>query len=233
MRRLKRRLILAFLLVAAIGLSAWRFYDPGWRYPIKGVDVSHHQGSVDWEALAGDDISFAYIKASEGGDWVDSRFSINWEQAETAGLLRGAYHFFTLCTEGREQAANMIATVPDAPGMLPPAVDLEYAGNCSGRPSSEEFTEELSAFLYTISEHYQMRPVIYTNAHFYREYLAEDPPDVTWWMQTPVVEPWGEPEWTIWQHIPGRVDGVNGDVDRNVFGGSRAELVALAERHSG
>ena len=215
------------------GVLAWRFYDPGWRYDIRGVDVSHHQGEVDWEALGGDGTAFAYIKSTEGGDWVDSRFEENWEGADEAGVLRGAYHFFTLCTPGSEQAANMIAVVPDEPGMLPPAVDLEFGGNCAARPTVISFRTELDAFLETIEEHYQMRPVIYTNAHFFRRYLQDDPPRVTWWMQSPIVEPWGAPEWTFWQYLPGPKDGVEGDVDRNVFDGTESELAALTRRTVG
>lgn len=216
------------LIVAAV--AVWRFYDPGWRYSVRGVDVSHHQGQVDWQALAADGTVFAYIKSTEGGDWTDSRFEENWRGADDAGVLRGAYHFFTLCTPGTEQAAHMVATVPDEPGMLPPAVDLEFAGNCSARPTVEEFRAELDTFLTTIEAHYRMQPVIYTNAHFYSQYLDKQPPEATWWMVSPVLEPWGSPDWTFWQYTPGPMDGVTGDVDRNVFDGNWTDLTALTIR---
>lgn len=224
--------------VAAVGalvltVVAWRLYDPGWQYPIKGVDVSHHQGEIDWNALVADDVSFTYIKATEGGDWIDTRFAENWEGAGKTGVLRGAYHFFTLCTSGADQAANMLSAVPDEEGMLPPAVDLEFAGNCSARPTVAEFRTELDAFLDELTAHYRMTPVIYTNAHFYQEYLDDDPPDVVWWIQTTVVPPWGSPEWTIWQHTPGPKAGVDGDVDRNVFRGEVNDLAALTVRDTG
>lgn len=105
------------LLIAAAFL--WQFYDPGAEFEVRGVDVSHHQGDIDWTALAQDDVSFAYIKATEGGDWVDPKFTENWEAAHEAGVIRGAYHFFTFCRSGVDQAANLIATVPKASGMLP------------------------------------------------------------------------------------------------------------------
>jgi lysozyme len=227
--RLSRRalLVLGLLLLAGGGLLFWRFYDPGWRYEVKGVDVSHHQGEIDWVALADDNVSFAYIKSTEGSDWVDSRFAENWQAAGETGITRGAYHFFTLCTSGAAQAGHMVSIVPTEPGTLPPAIDLEFAGNCSARPTVDEFRDELDAFLTVLTDHYETKPVIYTNAEFYREYLSTDPPDVTWWIQTPLLEPWGEPEWTIWQHTQGRKDGVDGDIDRNVFRGDSADLVAL------
>ena len=124
----------------------------------------------------------------------------------------------------------MVANVPDEPGMLPPAVDLEFTGNCPARPTVAEFRTELDAFLATVAAHYRMRPVIYTNAHFFDVYLADDPPEVIWWMHSPILEPWGSPEWTFWQHTPGSKDGVTGEVDRNVFHGNRADLEALTKR---
>lgn len=148
-------------------------------------------------------------------------------------MLRGAYHFFTLCTPGADQAANMVATVPDEPGMLPPAVDLEFAGKCSARPAVDELRAELEVFLETIETHYRIQPVIYTNAHFYNTYLNDAPPEVIWWMQSPILEPWGSPDWTFWQYNPGRKDGVAGDVDRNVFDGTLADLGVLTERETG
>jgi len=227
--------ISAVALVASlvIGYLGFKYWEPGWRYDVQGVDVSHHQGSIDWVALADDGTRFAYIKATEGGDWIDSRFFENWQAAGDVGVLRGAYHFFTLCTPGVDQAAHMIATVPDDPGMLPPAVDLEFGGNCSARPAVDEFLLDLGGFLEAIKEHYGMRPVVYTNTDFYSFYLDEDPPDVIWWMMSPVWQPWGSPEWTFWQYFPGDRAGVEGRVDRNVFRGDLDELRFLTARASG
>jgi len=214
-------LIVAMAAPAIVGVVAFRYWDPGRQFDVRGVDVSHHQGFVDWAALAEDDTAFAYIKSTEGGDWTDPRSAANWLAAGDAGLLRGAYHFFTLCTPGDDQAANMIATVPDEPGMLPPAVDLEFGGNCSARPEVDELLQQLDVFLVTITNHYRMRPVVYTNADFYAEYLVDRPPDVTWWIMSPVWQPWGSPEWTFWQYFPGYRAGVSGRIDRMCFVGNR------------
>jgi lysozyme len=215
-----------------VGVGGYLFFEPGWRYVVHGVDVSHHQGDIDWTDLADDRTDFAYIKATEGADWIDPLFEANWRSAGQAGVLRGAYHFFTLCTPGGQQALNMIDVVPDATDMLPPAVDLEFGGNCSERPSVDDFRGELDSFLGAIERHYRMRPVIYTNAQFYDTYLRDEPPDVIWWIMSPVLEPWGSPEWTLWQSFPGHRKGVEGRVDRNVFRGDLGELEALARRKS-
>jgi lysozyme len=92
-------------LVVAMLAGRW---TPWASRHIQGVDVSWRQGAIDWRALAGDNIAFAYIKASEGGDHVDPRFSTNWEEAGAAGFYRGSYHVFTLCQPGARQAANFI-----------------------------------------------------------------------------------------------------------------------------
>src|SRR3954469_13973606 len=107
--------------------------DGGWRpselrYPYQGVDVSHHQGHIAWAKLPGQGVDFAYIKATEGADHVDRRFSINWRRAGAPGLRRGAYHFFTLCRSGRDQAAPFLLYVPFEAAALPPALDLEFPG---------------------------------------------------------------------------------------------------------
>jgi lysozyme len=223
---------IAFGVLLLIAFAGYQFWEPGWRYDVRGVDVSRHQETIDWPRLANDGTAFAYIKATEGEDWVDVRFSENWQSAGDAEVLRGAYHFFTFCASGADQAANMTATLPDEPGMLPPAVDLEFSGNCSVRPSVEDFRIELGVFLERIEDRYGMQPLIYTNAEFYDAYLAEQPPDVTWWIMSPVWEPWGSPEWTFWQYFPGDRAGVDGRVDRNVFRGTEDELRALTVRQS-
>lgn len=225
-RRLRIGLIVVGLLLVAAG-AVWQFYDPGSGYRVRGVDVSHHQGPIDWPALAADDTSFAYIKATEGGDWVDSRFEENWEASRDAGVIRGAYHFFTFCRPGIEQAANLIATVPVEPGMLPPAVDLEFGGNCDARPTVADFRAELEAFLDAAEAHYGSRLVAYVPIDFYDAYLAADPPDMVWWVRSLGWEPLGEPQWTFWQYFIGEKDGVAGRVDRNAFAGDLDDLRAL------
>jgi len=129
----------AVLLMTCLVSLWWFFWVPNWRPHLHegerfGVDVSAHQGVVNWREVAGDNIGFAYIKASEGGDFEDSRFASNWRGAAEAGLARGAYHFFTLCTGGVAQGHHFLSVAPPDHDALPPAVDLELAGNCKNRP---------------------------------------------------------------------------------------------------
>src|SRR5262245_15828853 len=82
------------LVFGALVAAAGGWWTPWAARYIQGVDVSWHQGAIDWRTLAADDVAFAYIKATEGGDHVDERFAFNWREAGAAGLYRGAYHFF-------------------------------------------------------------------------------------------------------------------------------------------
>lgn len=196
-------------------------YEPDRRrYPVRGIDVSHHQGDIDWQTVAQHDVAFAYIKATEGGDHKDKRFSENWAEARKAGIPRGAYHFFTLCKSGAEQAVNFIATVPAEPDALPPVADLEFGGNCANRPEGVVLTQELDVFLNRLEAHYGKRPVLYLTPEFYiahikgTRYAAEYP----LWLRSILREPYYATErWALWQyHNRGRVKGITGPVDLNV-----------------
>lgn len=102
--------VVAIAIVAGIYILTYR--PDASRYPVRGVDVSHHQGKIDWSKVAGDNVAFAYMKATEGGDWKDRKFLENWKAAREAGIATGAYHFFTLCRPGKDQAENFLATLP-------------------------------------------------------------------------------------------------------------------------
>ncbi|WP_282610430.1 GH25 family lysozyme [Pelagibius sp. Alg239-R121] len=233
-RSLTRRLI--FILVLALGgvttLVACAYYyfitfhpDAG-RYPVRGIDVSHHQGAIDWPKVATSGIAFAYIKATEGGDFSDRRFRQNWRGAAAAGLRRGAYHFFTFCRPGIEQAAHFIRTVPADPDMLPPAVDLEFGGNCSVSASRLNPDRELPAFLEAVEAHYGHRALLYATREFYQAHMASKNIVNPLWLRSILFEPdYNRHPWTLWQyHNRGRVAGVQGPVDYNVFAGSMQDF---------
>lgn len=209
------------LALVCLGGALWTWWLPHYRPALHdgeryGIDVSNHQGDIDWTRVAGDDIDFAYIKATEGGDWVDARFSTNWSAAGDAGLDRGAYHFFTLCRPGEEQADNFLEVVRDV-GELPPALDLELAGNCSSRPDPDVVLAEVTAFIERVESATGRRVLLYVGDDWESVYPVRDRLDrLLWhrrWYRRPNVD-----GWLIWQ-VTGmaHVDGITGDVDFDVM----------------
>ncbi len=85
----------------------------------EGIDLSHHNGRVNWEALSTAPLDFVYLKATEGRDWKDTRFQENWLEASQRGWHVGAYHFYLLCRNGAAQAENFIQSVEVREGALP------------------------------------------------------------------------------------------------------------------
>ena len=179
-----RTAVLLVFLAAAAGLFAALFFAVKSKKlqinrwvvsprDVIGVDISEYQADVDMEALAEQNISFIYMKATEGSSYTDSRFRENWENAEEAGIPAGAYHFFSFDSPGKLQAENYVSTVGSISGKLIPAVDVEYYGDKrEDPPEPEEVAKELSAFLGALEEEYHVKPMIYCPREIYRKYIA-------------------------------------------------------------
>jgi lysozyme len=199
-------------------------------YPVTGLDISHHQGAIDWPALRKSGAAFAYIKATEGGNYRDPRFQQNWQGSRDAGLRRGAYHFFTLCKSGAEQAANFIATVPVDADALPHAVDVEHLGPCSGGSAMSNVPAEIESFLDRVEAQYGRRPVVYTTREFHDTHLSGRLLAERFWLRSLVVPPrFRQSQWVLWQyHNRGRRTGVAGPLDLNAFAGSQADFERFA-----
>ena len=215
------------------------FNNPSFsRYPVQGLDVSHHQSYIDWNKVAEKTkYSFAFIKATEGGDWKDTRFQENWRNSRKAGILRGAYHFFTFCRTGKLQAQNFIDSVPVESGTLPPVIDLEFGGNCRARPTREKLLAELEFFIQRLEKVYGQKPLLYITYDFQERYLKENlPPQIKsapLWIRDIFKSPWmpENREWLFWQYSNrGHVPGIKGFVDLNVFKGKPADLEKLLTR---
>ncbi|MGL5852078.1 MAG: GH25 family lysozyme [Phycicoccus sp.] len=215
---------LALAVVAALGgwfvlQVLWPQYRPGLeRGERYGLDVSSHQGRIDWPAVAGDDIDAVYIKASEGATYRDEHFADNWRDARAAGLDVGAYHFFTLCKEGEEQAANLLGRLREVGATasdLPPVVDLELDGNCSQRPAADVLEARLRAFVTEVEAATGQQLVLYTLEAWEQRYPVPADLRRDRWVRRLALRPDGD--WAWWQASNrARVDGVDGPVDLNV-----------------
>ena len=230
---MRRLTALAAALVVALGLAACDGdvatspYPSPMDYSIQGIDVSKYQGDVDWNAVAGSGVRFAYIKATEGGDYLDEKFRQNWELSRASGIARGAYHFAYWCRSAQEQAAWFLANVPNDPGALPPVLDVEWnpqSRTCPKKLPREQALAMMRVILEAMEHAYGKKPVIYTSVDFHREVLQGELLDYPMWVRSvkdyPTVK-YGDRQWHFWQHTAtGTVPGIRGYVDRNCYYGS-------------
>jgi len=220
-------------LVSAAPLLYARFELAALGYPVKGVDVSHYQGEIDWKALSKSGVHFAYIKATEGANMRDRRFADNWRLSREAGVRRGAYHFFSLCKSGAEQAANFIAALSGDLGSLPHAIDAEHMEPCRNGTGVADPLAEIVAYLDAVERNFGKRPLIYTTREFYEAHFRDGwAPErlrkERFWLRNLHRAPDYGP-WMVWQyHNRGRRDGIGGPVDLNAFNGSAKEFEKFA-----
>ncbi|MBC8129318.1 MAG: glycoside hydrolase family 25 protein [Rhizobiaceae bacterium] len=214
---------------ADLGLSDFSASSPQ-AHPVHGIDVSKYQGEIDWGAARDGGVAFAYIKSTEGGDRVDSRFAENWRGAGAAGIPRGAYHFFYWCRDGRSQARWFIDNVPRDANALPPVLDVEWnpdSPTCTKRPPRDDVVKEMNAFMDELESHYGVRPLVYAPIDIHRERLVGTFPRHEFWLRAVRDHPgnvYTSRPFRFWQYTAtGTVPGVSGEVDRNAFSGSRAD----------
>jgi lysozyme len=219
------------VLIASSATAAPRSREPHGqpdrlRYPVRGIDVSHFQGTIDWPTVARHDVAFAYVKATEGVEGRDAQFWRNWRGAQRAGIRVGAYHYFIFCRSPRTQARNFIAVAPRRAGALPPAVDLELARSCPAGLTGREMRKELDAFLAVVEARERRRAILYMTPQFFETY-RRDLPKRALWRRSILAKPTPTPSWKIWQYgSRGRVAGIPTFVDLNVLtapGGLPAE----------
>lgn len=204
------------------------------KYPVRGVDVSHYQGEIDWNELSKNKIFFAFIKATEGSTHVDENYASNREKIKATNIYAGFYHFFSFDSDAETQAENFIVTVPKEDGMLAPVVDLEFYGqNEVNRPDPTQVRAQLSVLLNKLEQHYGIKPIIYTTTKVYHYYIEDYYPEYPLWIRNVYYPPdFGTTDdWVFWQYSDtGRLSGYNGPekyIDLNVFRGSYEQLQTL------
>ncbi len=199
-------------------------------YQIHGIDISHHQGDINWQQLKDDGIidkfpvRFIMIKATEGATKVDENFLDNFYQAREYGFTRGAYHFYSVHSSAREQAAFFIKNVSLENGDLPPVLDVEYKPK---NQTDEAFRQSVLEWLEMVERHYGVKPIIYTYYKFKMKYLNDSVfDDYPYWIAHYYVEKVEyEGPWKFWQHTDvGRLPGIKGYVDFNIYNGSYYDL---------
>lgn len=209
-----------------------------------GIDVSHWQDRIDWARVARSGVDFAWVKASEGTGLVDRRYRRNVTQARAAGIRVGAYHFAVpgrSPRDARRQADHLIRTARAQPGDLVPALDLEVDGGLS-RGALRRWT---TTFLGRVEARLGVRPVLYTSPGFAGaelagvRSLARDHAPALWVAHWGTRRPelpadaWAGRGWTFWQWTDrGRVPGIAGPVDRNLYSGPPLRTLTIGARRA-
>lgn len=218
---------------------------------VPGIDVSRYQPKVDWQKVKNAGIAFAVAKASQS-NWVDPMFATHWAGAKSAGLLRGAYHYFVPDMDPLKQAAAYLKALGDDPGELPPVLDIE-----AKTTSPAKFARDAEVWLVEVEKKLNRKPIIYTAAWYWNSGMFIGGKYPAWaanyplWVATyalkdgaPTLEqlsqskfkpnvPKSWSNWTLWQYSErGRVEGITNtdnrptNVDLNIFSGSLEDFGA-------
>ena len=195
------------------------------KYPIVGIDVSSHNGDIDFYKVKNDGYSFVIIKASEGKDHLDSLFATNYNRAKANGLKVGAYHYFLMNSDGINQAKNFVEAVGWRRLDLPLVIDVEEDNETNKNVSDDIIMKNLNAMIDNLQSR-GFKVMIYTNGNGYKKYVKDRLPiNVGLWICS-FKDPYKI------EHIPnqlqqysqrGRVSGIDGDVDLDVFNGNETQ----------
>ena len=181
-----------------------------------GIDVSHHQGEIDWDsffASRDSTISFVYCKATEGLHHVDSKWRENCIELNNRNIKLGAYHFFLPDKNAVQQASHFLLNYNAKTNYLPPVIDVELETN-----SDSELIKNVIIWLDCVENKIKRRPIIYTSHHFYKTKFKGKLKGYKFWIANYNEAPSGLEDTNIilWQYTDkGRLAGIKGDVDLN------------------
>ena len=198
---------------------------------VHGIDLSHYQGEVFWETVGGHTkMAYVYLKATEGGDRIDSRYERNIELAHRYGLKVGSYHFFRPKTPLHLQLRNFTTQCLPGEQDLIPMIDVETTADMP----DAQFCDSLMTFLRMVERAYHQKPLVYTFRNFYNWHLVGQLDDyqlmIAMYQDEEPVLADGR-DITMWQYTgKGRIVGVNGYVDKSRFLGKHA-LREIRFRH--
>lgn len=224
--KLKKIAVIGMILLSILAFLEYKGYI--WHtslfasgYEIRGLDASHYQGDVDWQKVASSGkYQFVYLKATEGHDYVDDTFKTNWDEAKEAGIMTGAYHFFSARSTGEEQAKLFISIVPKEEQSLPPVIDLEIGLD----HPVEQIQRELEVFSNMVESHFAQKPILYVTYDTYNKYASTGFEAYDIWIRDILKPPSlkEDRKWLLWQYCNrGRVAGIDAYVDINVFNGDQ------------
>jgi lysozyme len=201
---------------------------------IHGIDLSHHNGDIDWDKLSAlnankSAVKFCFVKATEGTDIIDPKFAEHWMELKNRNIVRGAYHFFNVKSDPRVQALNYINQVKIEPGDMPPVIDFE--NGVRGSKNKRRLEQRLNTFVGLLEDHYGVKPIIYTNKFLYKEHIETKYIDYPIWISqynTNSLDGYSDDHLAFWQYsMKGKVEGISSTVDLNVFLGEESDFQNL------
>ncbi|MFA7274148.1 MAG: GH25 family lysozyme [Crocinitomicaceae bacterium] len=184
-----------------------------------GIDVSHHQGKIDWPMLFDElrydtIIKFVYCKATESNDHLDTRWEENRMILNNMGILNGAYHFFDPKSPPRPQVEHFLSRWIPRDIDLPPMLDVETEGF-----SDEDLIAKMKIWLTEVERKTGRRPIIYTSHHFFDTKFKHDFKNYNFWIASYSRKPESLSDERVlyWQYSEsGKIPGCNEMVDLNV-----------------
>ncbi len=194
----------------------------------EGIDVSHYQGEIDWdEVVSGTNISYAYLKATEGASYVDDTYERNLSEARRVGLSVGSYHFYRASVTPKEQFDNMVRNIKTDSQDLVPIIDIEHRGTVS----EAQFIRDLKELVRLVEQYYGKKPLLYSYQNFYNRHLVGHFDGYHWMIakyqsEAPILS--DGRDYIMWQYTSkGRISGIRGHVDRSRLMGN-FKLLQLA-----
>ena len=202
---------------------------------VRGIDVSHYNGDIDYTQVLRSGRTFAFIKATQDTSFRDPMYEVNVARARQAGVPYGAYHFFDYTLDGTAQADHFVDRIEAAGGILgtlPPVVDVE-CWRPSGVSTHVTAAARLQDFVTRVYERTARLPMVYTSVFMWDQVMgdAEGFDHLPLWAACwgcdapPSIAP-GWQDWLFWQTGVARIPNV-GRLDANIFNGTLDELAAL------
>lgn len=212
----------------------WKALYGNVTYPagtVRGIDISHYQENIDWDKLRnaqiqGSPVSFVFVKATEGTNILDENFNQNFFNAKKNDMIRGAYHFFSTSSSAKAQAKYYCKMVQLDENDLPPILDVEKINHLTPK----QLQKEVLTWMNIVEKHYGTTPILYTYYKFRKDYLNSPEFDrYPYWIAHYYVDSLEyKGDWKFWQHTDaGKVDGIKGNVDINLFNGTYEDLLDM------
>lgn len=195
-----------------------------------GIDVSHHQGEIDWDTFfeqMDTTISFVYYKVTEGSHFVDEHWQRNHRALENQGMKHGGYHFFTPDISASLQAYHFLKQFAIHEMDLPPVLDAETEASTDKR-----LIEGMKEWLTIVEARTRIRPMIYTSYSLYRDKMRGKFPGYSFWIASYNMDATRleDPEIIHWQYSDrGKIPGIQELVDLNFSKTRFAEPIEFAQ----